>query len=93
MAKTIKKKSMKKVKFSTPKKRDHGVFVHLARLHKKEYEFYSNSSQIIVKNFNIKINGDEMLIGEEKHRGKEGVFNLTLKKDENSDSKKSDINA
>lgn len=53
-------------------------------MHKQEYEFYSNSSQIIVKNFNIKIKGDEMLIGEEKHRAKEGVFNLTLKKDENS---------
>lgn len=80
MGKFTKKESLKKMNATTTKKRDCGVTINLTRLSKAEYEFYKNSSEIIVQSFDIKISDDEMSIGGEKRCSKDGIFHLKLDK-------------
>lgn len=59
-------------------KRD--CFVNLERLSQKEYEIYSASSQIIVKNFSMAISGDSVQYKGKNHYSKSNTFNFRLKK-------------
>lgn len=89
MAKTSKKAFSKdkqikdKAKNNSSKKKnpfEREYFVNLLRLSQKEFEFYSNSSKIIVKDFAIKIREDGVEYEGKEHTSKNKTFNFALKK-------------
>ena len=54
-------------------------FVNLTRMTKKEHDIYTQSENIVVKHFNVRISGNTMEIGEKKVSST-GSFHLRLKK-------------
>lgn len=60
--------------------RSKNCFINLERLSQKDYELYSHSSEIIVKNFSLGISGDLVQYEGLNHYSKSHIFNFQLKK-------------
>lgn len=79
MGKFVKKNITKENQISTKH-----VSVNLEPMSKKEYKMSSNSKEIIVKNFSLKISGGLIEINKKKHHSSNKTFNFEFKK-KNSD--------
>lgn len=55
------------------------VSINVEKMSKREYSMYSNSSEIIVKNFSIKISGGSARINKKTYHSKNNEFNFQLK--------------
>lgn len=56
------------------------VTINLDKMSENEYKIYSSSSEIIVKNFSLKISGDTAKINKKTYHSKDHTFNFEFKK-------------
>lgn len=74
----VEKKSVPKGKKKLA--REKNISINLEKMSKAEYKMYSNSREIIVKNFSIKISKGSVEINKKKHHSKNKTINLEFKK-------------
>lgn len=77
--KLIEKKKKKEKKIQNEKNHLKQIFINVPRMSEEEYQIYSESHTIIVKNFRMKISSETLDIGGVKQKCDDGTFNIILR--------------